>query len=117
MNDLFNTFQNFDKSSEQLLIDEFNSLEIRESATAFKNSVEPCIEEVKQSVSRLEKLVLVCFDELDRAENVWLSKPKIAEASKHEIWEQVGEISGCCFRIRQLASECKQEAIKQSDKF
>ncbi len=116
MNDYFNTFQNFEQSSEQLLMDEHNSLEIQQSATAFKKSVQPCIEELKQSANRLKRLLLVCSDELYQAEDVWNSKPRIAEAAKHEIWEQLGEISGRSIRIRNLASQCKREAVKRANK-
>jgi hypothetical protein len=35
---------------------------------------------------------------------------------KHEIWEQIGEISGCSIRIRNLANQCKHEAIKRANK-
>jgi hypothetical protein len=117
MNDYFNTFQNIDQSVEQLLTDEHNSLEIKQSAASLKESVKPCIEELMQSATRLKRLVVVCSDKLYHAENVWLSKPRIAEAAKSEIWEQLGEISGCSFRIRKFGSQCKDEAVKQAKKY
>jgi len=117
MNDYFNTFQNIDQSVEQLLTDEHNSLEIKQSAATIKESVKPCIEELIQSATRLNRLVVVASDKLYAAENVWLSKPRIAEAAKSEIWEQLGEISGCSFRIRKLGSQCKYEAVKQAKKY
>ena len=116
MNNYFNTFQNITQSVEQLLNDEHNSLEIEQSARSLSNSVQSCIEELKQSATRLKRLVLVCSDELHHAENIWLSKPKIAEAVKHEIWEQLGEISGRSIRIRHLGSQCKDEAVNQANK-
>src|SRR5919199_1854828 len=97
MNDYFNTFQNIDQSVEQLLTDEQNSIEIKQSAT------------------KLKGLVKVSFDGLYQAEDVWNSKPKIAEAAKQEIWEQLGEISGRSTRIRLLANQCKREAIKRAN--
>jgi hypothetical protein len=54
---------------------------------------------------------------LYHAEDVWNSKPRIAEAAKQEIWEQLGEISGCSFRIRNLASQYREEAVKHSKKY
>jgi hypothetical protein len=117
MNDYFNTFQNIDQSVEQLLMDEHKSLEIKQSAASLKDSVKPCIEELKQSATRLKGLVQVGFDDLYHAEDVWNSKPRIAEAAKSEIWEQLGEMSGCAFRIRHLASQCKEKAIKQAKKY
>ncbi len=117
MNDYFNTFQYIDQSVEQLLTDEHNSLEIKQSAVSIKESVKPCIEELIQSATRLKRLVVVASDKLYHAENVWLSKPRIAEAAKAEIWEQLGEISGRSFRIRKLGSQCKYEAVKQAKKY
>lgn len=117
MNNYFNTFENITQSVEQLLKDEHNSLEIKQSATSLKNSVKPCIEELKQSATKLKQLILVCSDDLYRAENIWLSKPMIASAAKHEIWEQLGEISGRTIKIRQLGSKCKEEAVKQAKQY
>lgn len=114
MNNYFKAFENIDQSVEQLLTDERNSLEIKESAISLRKSVEPCFEELKQSASRLKRLILVGSDELYRVENVWLSKPKIAEAAKQQIWEQLGEISGRTSRIRILGNQCKSEALKQA---
>ena len=117
MNGYFNTFLNLDQSIGKLLEDEHNSLEIKQSAVNLKESVKPCIEELIQSATRLKRLAVVCSDKLYHSENVWLSKPRIAEAAKSEIWEQLGEISGCSFRIRKLGSQCKDEAVKQAKKY
>ena len=116
MNNYFNTFQNITQSVEQLLNDEHNSLGFEQSARRLNESIQPCIEELKQSATRLKRLVLVCSDELYHTEDIWLSKPKIAEAAKHEIWEQIGEISGRSIRIRHLGSRCKDEAVNQANK-
>ena len=113
MNYYLNTFENITQSVERLLKDEHNSLEIKQSATSLRQAVQPCIQELKQSATRLKKLILVCSDELYHAENVWLRKPKIAEAAKHEIWEHLGEISGRSIRISQLGSQCKDKAVEQ----
>ncbi len=117
MNEYLRAFQNMNQSVEQLLTDEHNSLEIKQSAASIKESVKPCIEELMQSATRLKRLVVVVSDELYYAENVWLSKPRIAEAAKSELWEQLGEISGCSFRISRLGSQCKYEAVKQAKKY
>ncbi len=114
MNEYWKAFQDITQSVDQLLTDEQSSLEMKQSATSLKETVQPCIEELKQSATRLNRLVLVCSDELYHAENVWSSKPKIAEAAKREIWEQLGKISGCSFRIRNLVIQCKSEAIKKT---
>lgn len=117
MNDYFNTFLNLDESIDQLLKDDHNSLEIKQFALSLKESVYPCLEELTQSAARLKKFVLVCSEELYHAEDIWLSKPRIAEAAPQEIWEQIGESSGCAFRIRNLAIQCKLEAVKNAKKY
>jgi hypothetical protein len=114
MNNYFNTFQNIDKSIEKLLTNQHSSQEIKQSGINVSRSVQPCIEELKQSSARLKRLALICSDELYRSENVWLSKPKIAEVAKQEIWEQLGEISGRANRIRILGNHYEYEAIKQA---
>ncbi|WP_089127250.1 hypothetical protein [Tolypothrix sp. NIES-4075] len=114
MNNYLNTFENITQSVEQLLKDEHNSLEIKQSATSLRNSVKSCIEELKQSATKLQELILVCSNDLYHAENIWQSKPMIASAAKLDIWEQLGEISGCSIKIQQLGIQCKEEAIKQA---
>lgn len=116
MNEYLRTFQDITQSSEELLTDEWNSLEIQQSATSLKKSIQPCIEELKQSATKLKGLVNVCSYDLHHAEDVWNSKPRIAEASKQEIWEQLGEISGSSIRILNLATPCKSEAIERANK-
>lgn len=115
MNTYLQTFQNITQSVEQLLTDDHNSLEIKQSATSLSQSVQPCFEELKQSATRLKNLVQGCFDDLHYAEDVWNSKPKIAEASKPEIWEQLGELSGLDIRILQLGSQSIQ-AVEEAKK-
>lgn len=117
MNEYLNAFQNMTQSADGLMTDELSSLEIQQSATSLKASVQPCIEELKQSASRLKQLVLVCSDELHHAEDVWVSKPRIVEAAKQEIWEQLGEISGCSFKIHLLNNQLKSQAIEQARQF
>lgn len=116
MNGYFNTFLNLDQSIGKLLEDEHNSLEIKQSAASLKESVKPCIEELMQSATRLKRLVVVASDKLYHAENVWLSKPRITEAGKQEIWEHLGEVSGHHFKIRLLGSQCQREAVTQAEK-
>jgi len=116
MNEYLRAFQGITQSAEQLLTDEHNSLEIKQSATSLKKSVQPCIEELKQSVTRLKGLIHLCSDDLYQAEDVWNSKPRIVEASKQEIWEQIGEISGRSIRIINLATPCKRDAVKRANK-
>lgn len=119
MNEYFQTFQNITESVEQTLKAEPNSLEIQQAATQLKESVQPCLEELRQSASRLKELVQVSLNQLDRAEDVWNSKPRIAEVSKLEIWQQLGEISGRVYKtplLGLLGSQYKSEALKQANK-
>jgi hypothetical protein len=112
MNEYWNAFQDITLSSELLLTDQNNSLEIQQAAISLNKSIQPCIEEIRQSATKLKTLIEQCSDDLSHAEDVWNSKPKIAEAAKEEIWIQIGAISGCSVRISHLASKCQDEAIK-----
>jgi hypothetical protein len=114
MNEYLRAFQDVTKSIERLLADENNSLEIRQSATGLRESVQPCIEELKQSATRLKGLVQVCFDNLYHAEDVWNSKPRIAQAPTHEIREQLEKLIGRDLKIVQLGSQCKAQAVEQA---
>ncbi|HEY9600289.1 MAG TPA: hypothetical protein V6C85_01675 [Allocoleopsis sp.] len=114
MNEYLRAFQDITQSAEQLLTDEHNSLEIQQSATRLGKSVQPCIEELKQSATKLKGLVHGCFNDLYHAEDVWHSKPRIAQAAKDEIWQQLGEISGRLFRIRSLANQLKRDSVGQA---
>jgi len=116
MNSYLETFQNTTQSIEQLLTDEHNSLEIKQSATSLSKSVQPCIEEIRQSAIKLQELIEVCFNDLHHAEDIWNSKPRIDQAPTHEIWEQLGELSGCAFRLRFLGNQYKLEATKKAKK-
>jgi hypothetical protein len=114
MNTYLETFNKISQSVEQLLTDDHNSLEIKQSATKFRESVQPCIEELKHSATRLKNLVQGCFDDLHHAEDVWNSKPRIASASKPDIWEQMGQVSGCDVRIHHLGKQLKSQAVEQA---
>lgn len=85
MNDYFKMFQNIDQSVEQILTDEHHSLEIKQSTTNLGKSVQPCFKELKQSVNNLKELVQECSNEVYRAEDVWNSKPRIAQATTYNI--------------------------------
>ncbi|MFS8117615.1 MAG: hypothetical protein ACMG55_03860, partial [Microcoleus sp.] len=102
MNEYLKVFQAITQFSDRLLADEYKSVEIKQSATHLSLDVEPCIEEIKQSALRLKELLQVCFKDVSQAEDVWNSKPRIASASPVEVWEQIGELSGCDVRIRSL---------------
>ncbi len=117
MNEYFQTFQNITETAEKTLTGEPISLELKQSATQLKKSVLPCFEELRLSASRLKDLVHVGVNELDCVEDVWYSKPRITEASKLEIWEQLGDISGRAFKIPLLGSQCKTEALGQAKEF
>lgn len=114
MNEYFQTFQNITETAEKTLTGEPISLELKQSATQLKKSVLPCFEELRQSATRLKDLVHVGVNELDRVEDVWYSKPRITEASKLEIWEQLGDISGRAFKIPLLGSQSKSKVLKQA---
>ena len=116
MNTYIDAFHNITESVEKTLTVEPSSLELKQSATRLKESIQPCLKELRQSASRLKGLVEVGFDELNHAEDVWNSKPRIAEAPTLEIWQQLGELSGHAFRISRLGSQCKSQAVEKAKK-
>ncbi|MEG4006428.1 hypothetical protein QUA41_12095 [Microcoleus sp. Pol11C1] len=111
MNEYLKVFQAITQFSDRLLANEYQSVEIKQSATQLSLDVEPCIEEIKQSALRLKSLLQVCFKDVSQAEDVWNSKPRIAGASAVDVWEQMGELSGCDVRIRSLGKQGKYDAV------
>ncbi|MEG4532846.1 hypothetical protein [Microcoleus sp. D2_18a_D3] len=111
MNEYLKVFQALTQFSDRLLADEHQSLEIKQSATQLSLDVEPCIQEIKQSALRLKGLLQVCFKDVSHAEDVWNSKPRIAGASPVDVWEQIGELSGCDVRIRSLGKQGQYDAV------
>ncbi|MEG3908487.1 hypothetical protein QT979_12660 [Microcoleus sp. w2-18bC1] len=111
MNEYLKAFQAITQFSDRLLADEYQSVEIKQSATQLSLDVEPCIDEIKQSAIRLKVLLQVCFKDVSQAEDVWNSKPRIAGASPVDVWEQIGELSGCDVRIRTLGKHGKYDAV------
>ena len=100
MNEYLKIFQIITQFSDRLLADEHKSFEIKQSATGLGVDVEVCVKEIKESAARLRELLQVCFKDLSRAEDVWNSKPRIAKASAIEIWNGIGELSGCDVSMR-----------------
>jgi hypothetical protein len=111
MNEYLNVFQTITQHAEQLLADEYKSVEIKQSATHLIIDVEPCVQELEQSALRLKGLLQTCFKDISHAEDVWNSKPRIAQASPVDVWEKIGELSGFDVRIRNLGQQCKYEAV------
>jgi hypothetical protein len=111
MNEYLKIFQIITQFSDRLLADESKSLEIKQSATGLGIDVEACVKEIKESAARLRELLQVCFKDVSQAEDVWNSKPRIAKASPIEIWNGIGELSGCDVRIRSLAKSGQDEAV------
>jgi hypothetical protein len=117
MNEFMQAFQNMAQSAAVVAADDRKSLEIKESATTVIKSVQPGFDELRESATRLEKVVQKCRNDIDRAEDVWTCKLGIVQASKQEIWQQLGELSGCHVRINELGSQCQSSAIDKSQDY
>ena len=111
MNEYLKLFQAITQFSDRLLADEYQSVEIKQSATNLSLDVEPCIQEIKQSALKIKELLQVCLQDVSQAEDIWNSKPRIAQASPVDIWNQIGELSGCNVRIRSLGKQGKYDAV------
>ena len=110
-------FQNIAQSAGVVAADDYKSLEIKESATSMIKSVQPGFDELRKSATRLEKVVQKCRNDIDHAEDVWTCKQGITLASKQEIWQQLGELSGCHVRINELGERCQSSALAESQKY
>ena len=117
MNEFMKAFQNIAQSAAVVAADDYKSLEIKESATTVIKSVQPGFDELRESATRLEKVVQKCRNDIDRAEDVWTCKLGIIQASKQEIWQQLGELSGCHVRINELGEQCQNSAIDKSQDY
>ena len=117
MNEFMKAFQNIAQYAALVAADDDKSLEIKESATTVIKSVQPGFDELRESATRLEKVVQKCRNDIDRAEDVWTCKLGIVQASKQEIWQQLGELSGCHVRINELGRQCQSSALAQSQDY
>ena len=117
MNEYMKAFQEVTHSAEQLLANEYHSLEsteIKQSAASLEKAVEPCIQELKLSAAKLKETLQACLDNIEHSQDMWESKSRIASVPQIEIWQQLGDISGCHFRIQRLTEHYKQIAIKEA---
>ena len=117
MNEFMQAFQNIAQSAAVVAADDYKSLEIKESATTMIKSVQPGFDELMGSATRLDKVVQKCRNNLDHAEDVWTCKLGIIQASKQEIWQQLGELSGCHVRINELGEQCQNSALDKSQDY
>ncbi|MCT7987583.1 hypothetical protein [Laspinema olomoucense] len=117
MNEYMATFQAINEAIDQIGSDQSRSLDLKNSAKQIGESLQPCFEELRQSAARLQGLTQVCVTDLEGANDVWLSKPWISQAPRPEIWEQVGELSGCNFRIRHLGEQSQLEVVTKINEF
>ena len=117
MNEFMKAFQNIAQSAGVVAADDYKSLEIKESATTMIKSVQPGFDELRESATRLKKVVQGCRNDIDHAEDVWTCKHGITLASKQEIWQQLGELSGCHFRINELSRLCQSSALAESQDY
>ncbi len=72
--------------------------------------------ELQQSATKIKESIQVCLNELDQAETVLNTKPQIIEVAKQEILEQLGECSGRDIRIRRLGEQRKLQVAEQAKK-
>lgn len=116
MNEYLMAFQNVTQSVDLLLANKYNSVEIKQSARNLRKSAQPCIKELEQLATRFKELLQIGFNDLEHAEDVWNSKSRIAQAPTHDIWEQLGELTGRYIKIVDLESQCRAQAVKKAIK-
>ncbi|MEG3438762.1 hypothetical protein V0288_16665 [Pannus brasiliensis CCIBt3594] len=117
MNEEFKAFQKLLDSTDQLLAGDYSfldSVEIRGSAEKVNKSLQPCLQQLKIYANQFQPFIKACFDELDRAEDVWNSKQRILDFPTLTIWEKSGEIAGLDIQIQTIGQECKRVAFEEA---
>ena len=113
MNEFLNIFQSITYSTVSVLNNQSESCELKQSATELNQSIQSCNQELRQSAVRLKELMEVSYKDLDQAEDVWNSKPRIMAVPKSELWEEIGKLAAIDFRIRELQKKCQTEGIQE----
>ncbi|MGA8896741.1 MAG: hypothetical protein WB539_15730 [Planktothrix agardhii] len=113
MNEFLNIFQSITYSTVSVLNNKSESCELKQSATELNQSIQSCNQELRQSAVRLKELMEVSYKDLDQAEDVWNSKPRIMAVPKSELWEEIGKLAAIDFRIRELQKKCQTEGIQE----
>lgn len=113
MNEFLNIFQSMTYSTVSVLNNQSESCELKQSATELNQSIQSCNQELRQSAARLKELMEVSYKDLDHAEDVWNSKPRIMSTPKSELWEEIGKLAAIDFRIRELQKKCQTEVIQE----
>lgn len=116
MKEYFTSLQSLAHSSTELLADQYHSLdslEIRQSATTLRSSIQPCLDDLLQAQVQLGRNLIGCMKTLEHSEAVWQSKQQVIAVSNFAILEKVGVIGGWWNRTQQRVAEEKAEIIEQ----
>lgn len=117
MQQYWQTLNNILDSVNALQKDKDNSIEspeIKESAKSFETSLRPCLQELSESSARLTSLLENSFKELQQAEDIWLSKNRIANADTSNVWQEITKLTGYYLKINQLGNESKKSATNKA---
>jgi hypothetical protein len=120
MYESFKIIQRVAEYTEQLLADEchsINSIEIKQSAESFQQSIQPCLKETEKFVASLNTHIQRCLRDLSKAEDIWQSKQKIADVSSLPILEQIGLLAGYRNRLPELAKRHKIKLYEEHQKY
>lgn len=113
MNEFLKVFESITESTISVQNNPGESSELKQSATKLNQSIQSCTEELRQSAARLKELMEVSYQDLDHAEDVWNSKPRIMAVPKSELWEEIEKLTAIDFRIRDLQKKCQTEVIPE----
>nr|WP_290228408.1 hypothetical protein [Trichocoleus desertorum] len=117
MNEYLEMFQKITSSTEDLIDDQYhsvNSNEIKQTATELQEAVWPCIEEIRSFATSLKDSMEECFSVLEKAVKDWHNKTKVSMIPQHQIWNQVAIVSRIFFEINFLAGQDKSSLINSS---
>ncbi|WP_013320902.1 hypothetical protein [Gloeothece verrucosa] len=118
MDEYLNLLQSINQSLEEVLQNPQNSIEAKQVANHLSNSIQPCIDEVFQSATRIKNLVEVCLKELKYAEDIWQNYLKSSkEVSPSVPLEEIGKLSGQSSKILRLLEESRQQVFIELKQF
>ncbi|MGI0480945.1 hypothetical protein ACN4EE_09140 [Geminocystis sp. CENA526] len=113
MKEYLNSLQNINQLIKQVKSNPYSSIELNNSAETLSNSLQPCYEEYKTFLTKLQSFHEVCLQDIENADDVWQSKFRIEDIPKTEIIQQLGEFSSCDHRILQLKQINQTQFLEQ----
>lgn len=109
MKEYLNYLRNIKTQIEQINSIDNTSIELNSTATQLDKDLEPCLQEIKSSLSKLQILLKPCYETLAEGENVCESKINICNVDTLKVVEYLGKLTSKKERINKLAKTLEPE--------